>query len=272
MKESSSSSQDMIMLFAQIYLFIKRYFIILILFILAGIFCGYYKNHSAGYFYKKHLAISSIVVPKDISLDIINSLQLLIDENNASGLSKKLNIPVNAAAALIKIDTVTYHNRQNIGFMVDLSFRDSTYADTITAGFISFLNNNAYIQKNIRLFMNEKERVLKSIDERLKIVDSTGEGNDPVYSSIQSKNTILVRSASSELVHLMEERYQAKKDIEFGSKISIVDDTLVKMNSGIGLTKSIILYVLGFGILGVLLSLLIESIRLTKKFLKEQKG
>lgn len=271
MKEQIKNNQDIIMLFARIYLFIKRYFILLIIFIVAGIVYGYYKNHASGYYYKKHLTINSIVVPKDISLDIVKSIQLLIDANNTSALAQKLNIPVDAAASLIKIDTSTFHIRQNIGFLVDLSFRDSSYADTITSGLVYFLNHNEYYQKHVKLFLREKQNILESINNKLGINDSTQEGSEPLCSSIQSRNTLLERSASSEQVRLMEEKYETEKDLEFGSKISLVDETLVKVPAGIGLLKSVILFGLGIGILGIILSLFIESLRLTRRYLKQQK-
>lgn len=272
MKEQIKNNQDLIMLFARIYLFIKKYFIILIIFFIAGIVYGYYKNHASGYYFKKHLTINSIVVPKDISLDMVKSLQLLIDENNTPVLAQKLNIPEDAAASLIKIDTTTFHIRQNIGFIVDLSFRDSSYSDTITSGLVYFLNHNEYFQKHVKLFLREKQNILESINNKLGINDSTQEGSEPLYSSIQSQNILFFRSASSEQIRLMKERYETEKDLEFGSKISLVDETLVKVPAGIGLLKSVILYGLGIGILGIVLSLFIESLCLTRNYLRQQKG
>ncbi|MFH0867221.1 MAG: hypothetical protein V1904_13585 [Bacteroidota bacterium] len=271
MTEQSKDNQEVVLIFARIYLFIRRYFFIFLIFILAGIVYGYYKNSSSGYYYKKHLTFSSIVVHKDISLDIVKSLQLLIDENNSTAIAKKLNIPVSAAASMMSVDTSSYRNKLNLGFVVDILFRDSAYGDTLTSGLIYFLNHNEYHQKNMQLFIEEKQNILVAVNKKLRAIDSANEGSNTSYSAVRGENAILVKSSSSEQIRLMEEKYELEKDIEFGSKITLMDETMVKVFSGIGLTKSFILYGLGFGILGLMLSLFIESLRLTRKVLQQRK-
>lgn len=271
MSETTNNNRDMIVAFSKIYLFLKRYFIILLLSIICGIGYGWYKNHYAGYYFKKHLLISSIVLEKHFSTDIISSIQILIEDNNTETLAKKLNIPKIAAASLIKIDTSSFHIRENLGFMIDFSFYDSVYADTITSGLMHLLNNNEYYQKNMQLFVKEKRKLLDALNLKQRLNDSIGEGANAIYSSSHGGNTVFVRSLSSEQIGLTEEKYRLEKDIEFGSKISVVNESMTRVFAGIGLTKSIILYGLGLGLLGIFLSLLIESLRLTLKYLKEQK-
>jgi hypothetical protein len=270
MTDKIKNDRDLIVIFSKIYLYIKRYYIILLLFAGMGIGYGWYKNHTAGYYFKKHLVLSSILVEKYISSDVVYSLQTLVADNNINALAEKLNIPKNAAASIIKIDTSTYHYKENVGFMVDLSFRDSIFADTITSGLLYFLNNNEYYRRNTQLFIQEKQKLLKSLNIRLKLADSLRNGSNSLYSTSQGENAIFVRSSSSEQIRLMDEKYRIEKDIEFGSKISLVNQSMGRVFEGIGLTKLLILYGFGFSILGILISLFIESLRLTRKYIKEQ--
>jgi hypothetical protein len=270
MSENRKSEQDLIFIFARIYLFIKRYFIIFILFLIFGVSYGYYKSSSSGYFFKKHLVISSIVVEKEISFEIIKSVLMLLEENNTSGLSQKLRIPVNAASSIMKIDTGSFHNKKNIGFVLDLSIRDSSYADTITAGLLNFMNNNKYYLKNVELFVKGKQEILQTINNKLKIIDSTHENSNSIYSSIRGENSILVKSSSSEQIRLLEEKNRLETDIEFGSKISVVDESMGRFFSGMSLGKSIILNGMGMFIIGLLISVFLELVRLTRKYLKQK--
>jgi hypothetical protein len=271
MSEKMKNDRDLIVIFSKIYLFIRRYFIILLLFIITGIAYGCYKNHTAGYFFRKHLVVSSIVVEKYISTDIINSLQTLVADNNIKALAQKLNIPENAAASVMKIDTSTYHYRDNVGFMIDLSVYDSAYSDTITSGLLYFLNNNEYYRKNMQLFVEERQKLLNVLNHKQRSADTTSNGSKSLPQTSGGDMDIFSGYSSSEQIRWMDQKFRLQKDIEFGSKISVVDQSMIRVFAGIGLTKSLILYGIGIGLLGLILSLFIESLRLTRKYLKEQK-
>lgn len=93
MKEANNDSRDVVQLLTTIYSFIKRYFIILILAIICGIVIGVIKGKSGAYQHKKHLTINSIVVPKEVSIDMIKSIRILVGSNNNDLLARKMNIP-----------------------------------------------------------------------------------------------------------------------------------------------------------------------------------
>jgi len=270
MNDKMKNDRDLILIFSKIYLFIKRYFIILLLSAIIGIIFGWYKNHSAGYYFKKHLIVSSIVVEKYISSDMVYSLQKLVADNNFDVLAQNLNIPEKAAGSIIKIDTSTFRYRENIGFLIDFSFRDRIFEDTITSGFLYYLNNNDYFKKNTQLFIQEKRKLLDAINRSSESPENSLSSPNSTLSESQSEKTLFIRSASSEQIRLMDEKYRIEKDIEFGSKVSLISQSTARVFAGLGLTKSLLLYGLGIFILGVLLTLLIESLRLTRKYIKEQ--
>jgi hypothetical protein len=272
MSEKIKDDRDLIVIFSKIYLFIKRYYIILLLFFSAGIAFGYYKNHVEGYYFQKHLILSSTIIEKYISTDMVNSIQMLVLDNNSELISQKLNIPIEAAASIIKIDTGTFHYKENIAFIIDFAFRDIKYADTLTSGFLYYLNNNEYYRKNMQLFIQKRQKILEALNLRLKLTDTLHNmSSTSIFSTSQGENAIFLRSSFSEQIHLIDEKYRIEKDIEFGSKISLIEESMRRVYTGIGVTKSLILYGLGIGLFGVFLSLLIESMRRTRKYLKEQK-
>ncbi len=271
MSEKIKNDRDMIVIFSKIYFFIKRYFIILLMFIIVGIGFGWYENHTAGYFFRKHLVVSSIVVEKYISTDIINSLQTLVAENNIKALAQKLNIPEKAAASVMKIDTSTYHYRDNVGFMIDFSVRDSAYADTITSGLLYFLNNNEYFKKNMQLFVEERQKLFNILNYKHPSTDTILKASRPGQQNLGDDKNIFSGYSVSEQIRWMDQKFRLQKDIELGSKISLVDQSMTRVFAGIGLTKSLLLYGIGIGLLGIIFSLFVESLRLTRKYLREQK-
>ena len=93
MSEKIKNDRDLIVIFSKIYLFIKRYYIILLLFIISWHWFGWFKNHTEGYYFQKHLILSSTVIEKYISTDIVYSIQMLVSDNNSELISQKLNIP-----------------------------------------------------------------------------------------------------------------------------------------------------------------------------------
>jgi len=271
MKDQDNENKDIIPIIAHTYLFIKRYMIILLIFIVCGIILGFLKSNSNVFHYKKHLTLNSIVVHKEVSIDIVKSLQLLIANGNSDILAKKMNIPEQAAASIKSIDTSTFKNKFiDIGFGLDITFADVKYSDTISAGVLYLFNNNEYYKKNIDLFLKEKQSILDNINEKLKAGGITNSPNENNYLPVRSDNSMLVRTTSTDFVRLLEKKFEVERDIEFGKKITIVEDTQGKIPVGIGMKKSVFLYGLAFTILGIVLALIIESLRLSKTYFKKK--
>jgi len=266
MEENIKNERDLVLIFSSIYQFIKRYFLILLFFLIAGIAYGFYKNNISTYNYKKHLAISSNVISKEICLEIVKSIQPFIDGNNSFTIAEKLNIPVKAAASIIDIDTSANRNKINNGFIVDILLKDSSFVDTITYGIIHFLSQNEYYQKNLQLYLNEKQNILKTINYKLN------SANSEESQGVSSEKHEIVKCSSIEQINLLEKKYELEKDIKFESKFTILNETTVKIYIGIGLLKSILLYGVCFGIIGLIITLIIETSSLTRKFLKQRKS
>ncbi|HNX07764.1 MAG TPA: hypothetical protein PKL96_09290 [Bacteroidales bacterium] len=271
MKEANNDNRDVVQLLTTIYSFIKRYFIILILAIICGIVIGVIKGKSGAYQHKKHLTINSIVVPKEVSIDMIKSIRILVGSNNNDLLARKMNIPEDAAASIISIDTSTFRNKLiNIGFGVDIAYADSKFSDTISAGILYLFNNNEYYKKQISLFLQEKQTILDNINRKLIENGISKEEIENTLLTVRSDNSMMVKTSSSDLVRLLEKKYETEKEIEFGRQVTIIEDTQGKIFSGIGLGKSIVLFGLSGILAGILVSLFLESLRLTRPYLRKK--
>ncbi|HNZ42458.1 MAG TPA: hypothetical protein PLB59_00670 [Bacteroidales bacterium] len=271
MKETNNDNRDVIQLLATVYSFIKRYFIILILAIICGIVIGVIKGKSGAYQYKKHLTVNSIVVPKEVSIDMIKSIKILVGSSNNDLLARKMNIPEDAAASIISIDTSTFRNKLlNIGFGVDIVFSDLKFSDTLSSGILYLFNNNEYYKKQISLFLQEKQTILNNINRKLIENGISKEEIENTLISVRSDNSMMVKTTSSDLVRLLEKKYETEKEIEFGRQVTIIEDTQGKISTGIGLGKSVVLYGLLGVLIGILLTLFIESLRLTRPYLRKK--
>lgn len=270
MTEQTKDSQELILIFVRIYFFVKRYFFILLIFIIAGIAYGYYSHSCSTYFYKKHLGLSSNVINKDINTDIIKSLQPLIDEQNTAVIARKLNISDDAAASITRIDTNSYRNKLNLGFIIDITFSDSSYSDTLTSGLLYFLNHNEYYQKNRKIYIEDKQNILAVINEKLGIQDSSLKqlpANQLIMHCVAYNPHAL---SSDEEIMLLEKKFELEKEI-LDSEYTVVEDSTAQVYTETTLLISILIYGAGFCIMAILLLLLIESISQTRKHLKEHK-
>lgn len=272
MIETSEKNQDIVNILTNVYIFIKRYFIILLVFLIAGIALGIYKKYTSSFYYTKHIIFNSRVVPNLISLDLIKSLQLYINSGDINGLAEKLAIPEEAASTLSVIDTGSFKSKEIIGFWINLSAGSDKYLDTITSGILYYINNNQYIRENSELYTRERKKILSMITEKMSRIDSSFTKSQIPFTSVGSENAGLVRTFTAEYINLLEKKGETEQEIRFGSKISIVDEYVNKIYRVSSLSKSIILYGIGIGIIGLFISLLIESIRLVRIRIRLKKG
>ena len=260
MKEEPNDNQAVVLIFAQIYFFIKRYILVLIIFIVAGVTTGLLWGNSSKNYYKKHLVINSTVINNNITLEMVRSFNDLSDGKNISEVAEKLCIPENAALSIHKFDTASIHSKMNAGLIVDITINDSSFADTITNGLVTFLNENNFFKEKLKLFLKEKQIILASINRMLYSTDTSSNSSDKLKSN-----------KSSEIIQLLNEKYEIEKEIKSGSKINVIDESLVSIHTGINKIEAAVIYGIGFEVLGVFLLLFLSTVRSTHKYLKLQK-
>jgi len=118
--------------------------------------------------------------------------------------------------------------------------------------------------------LQEKQTILDNINRKLIENGISKEEIENTLISVRSDNSMMVKTTSSDLVRLLEKKYETEKEIEFGRQVTIIEDTQGKISTGIGLGKSIVLYGLLGVLAGILLTLFIESLRLTRPYLRKK--
>jgi hypothetical protein len=265
MNQSTPNGQDMAAILTGIYLFIRRYFIILILFLLAGTATGIYKKFNASGHTAAHVIFSSPAVSNNMTLNLITALSPYISNGNSDILAEKLVIPAEAAASIMSIDTGSIKSRKNIGFWLDINIRDKKWADTITSGITAYVNNNEFFRYNSELYFRDKQNILKLINNRLGI--SGIEDDSLPNTDLQVSGVGVV-----EYINMMEKKSETELDIIYQGKLTVVEKHLAEVAGGRSMTKSIILYGLLIFIPGLLLCLVLESLRIVRLRLKQMKS
>jgi hypothetical protein len=180
---------DLIEVIANIYLFAKRKFWLLLIFLSVGLYLGVRKVNNSERLsqdtYKKELFGYSPVANKDVLNQILISLQQkfasvntsAIDSDNIIALSKDLKISPNAVKSIVALNSITTYDKpeeQKIegAAKFELVVNNSIYLDSVVSGIINYLNTNKYISDQFLLYINEKKELAQMLDERLNLLDS----------------------------------------------------------------------------------------------------
>jgi len=239
-----NNDNNYISIIANAYLYLKKYFIIFIVFITVGILFGIFRYHSIINIFKKHIIFNSGIISNYITTDLINSLQLYINED-VNTLAKKMNINVEAANNIVNIESGSY-DKQNNGFWVDLYINSNKYSDTITRGLLYYINNNK--------FYKEVAHIVNKPITQIQINDTTY-----FFPQLNFRKTL--------------NEYMLY-NVVFKPQVNIVEEFTVTLNKQtkllLILIKQILIYSIGMFIIALIITFIIDSYHKVKLFIKKE--
>jgi len=271
MNGGNQSSKDYVAILAGFYLFVGRYYILLIVFILAGLATGIYRSQNSSVSYSKRIIYSSHLLSDEISADMIKSLQYHIDYGNYDKLAQKLNITEEASKTVRRFIIYSYKSEKDIGFNVEIRLNSDVYADTVAKGLTYYFNNNEYINKLSEVYVSERKKIIEQIDNSTGHIQNITENNStPPLSKLPFLKNDSFKGEQSK-IELLIKKAELEADILSKGKINIIDDYYNVIRSGSNITQSVTMYVIGFGFFSLFIGLLIDSFRKVRVHLKESR-
>lgn len=250
--ENDNKYADYASILANVYSFIKKYYIILIIFLIVGVLTGIYKSCTHSKSYSKYIILSSGIIDNNIVSDMINSLNLYIDNNTFNSISKKLKISEQAASSITDIKAnVLNLNIYNEGLSVQIKFNDNKYIDTVVSSLLNYINNNEFCKRKFELYVNERKNLVKLID-------------NIIY------DTLYLKRNSVNIANLFDKKITYEQDINLNSKVRIVEEFYNNDFKKSYLFKNIVIYSIAFLILGFIISSVIDYVKKVRKFIKNR--
>ena len=160
--------------------FIRRYFILLMIFVILGISYGTYKTCRSRPYYHHRITLRSEQAPNMILIDIVNSLQMYIGEKDMAGFASKTGISTEQAGKIMMMKADTISLTSSICFKIDMEFSDSSGYKLTQRQLIAYLNRIARQQYG-----------MIAIEQEVQI--STG---DKGVSDTLIRDSIIIRSVA----------------------------------------------------------------------------
>ncbi len=244
----NENENNYIKIIADALMFVKKYFIILIAFLIAGAAIGIYKSFNSTTKYYKYIIYTAGIIENKIAADMVNSLKDYMDYNDNAQLAKKIKINEEATTSITGLNAEVYKDGYSRGFVVRVEMDNNKYADNISKALLDYINENQYYQENYKMYVNQRQNILDVIDSIL---------------------TNSMDVTSENFVILFDKKIIYEQDIELYSKAKIVDEYLYKASNKYALVKSVLSYSIGFIVLGLIISVIIESFKKVLNFLKK---
>jgi len=246
------------------YFFLKRKYWLIFLLVAIGASIGYIKTTQIRKYYEIQLLANSTVVPNDIVIGMVNTLQFYISKREINDLSNALSIsPKNIEnIKIIKGEKILRDNAkdslnkyQNGYFLINLEIYDSTILDSLKTGILNYIKNQKLISENAFLLKEQQQKLLTVITEKIKEIEKN---------NIENKHNATI---ARDVILYYENKFAIEKEKKLFKEAEYIEDYARISTIDPPKTRYILMYSFLFFILGAILSFAIEFFRKAKHFL-----
>jgi uncharacterized protein YneF (UPF0154 family) len=251
---------DILTLIARIVNFIKKYFLVLVIFTILGVIGGFIHFYCSKEVYKTKLIASSPIVDNRIVYELLEPLKIHIKNNQNDSVANQLNISIEAANDIHKI---IFDTTVNQAVIVNLEVYSKNSINEISDGLINYLNNLDYVKKYIT---NTKAKLSSFLNDLNHEIDKLAKLQQAVLNNVEnnSNSNLSISNTYNEMLMLYERRNDIENELSRVETFKIVKGNIVFESS-----KSIVKSVLIFLFLGMFLGFGFASFVEVKRKLKQ---
>lgn len=255
---NKNSEIDLLELIAKVISFFKRRWLLIIIFVFAGMAVGYFFPQKNEKYFSVRLAAYSTVVPDDILSVMITSLQTYISDNNFEKLATELDISDSMARNIISIQNTVVSSTISdkahyFTFPLDYPFsrldihlqvKNEGAIVSVKNGLIHYVENQNYVKLRIAALKKQNEELLNLINRRLSELKKVDEKTDNSGKSLMD-------------VGLIEKRLNAEREISLMREIEFVENDPPASQTS-SAKKPMIVYVFLFFAAGLTVSFILD--------------
>ena len=271
-----NSEIDLIELLVKVINFIKKYFILLIIFIILGIIANFfYPTLSKDYYESKLIATTyqdNNIYKTEIIVEIINKLDEKINKHSLEELSTDLNIDKKDALNIKKINATIIEN-ENIeinNFTITAEVYDDSVFTILSEGIAYYLSNNNHVKNIIEIEKQTNIKLIKKYKQEIHELDSF---QDQFFNNKIAKSQVSIINSDvsyyNDLLTLYKEQLALENQNKLLSPIIIITDFTRNKVSQKKTTISFSIILFFFVIFGFSLSIIIELIKFSNKYEKK---
>ncbi|NOZ36059.1 MAG: hypothetical protein GXO80_12270 [Chlorobi bacterium] len=291
--ENNRNEIDLLELLIKIYLSLKKYWLILLISVLAGIVFTVVKNIYSVKSYSSSMAVAvkqdndymyALTFrefskryeknPAEIVTGIINQADELIKSGNISLLAKKMNISKSDLSGLKSISSeFNFKKGEAPGSIVQITANSSEEGvfNKLGTGILYLINNNAFVKGKTSEDSLMLVRIIKKIDIKLYELDSLQSKflkNGTINDLIIFKNN----SFFGESVKLTSLKEKINKDLKNLKEVKLVENFYIPKSKSASMKVPLLLNSIIFLFFGIIIIVFIEFNKKAKSFEQNQKN
>jgi len=249
---------DILTLIARIVNFIKKYFLVLVIFTILGVIGGFIHFYCSKEVYKTKLIASSPIVDNRIVYELLEPLKIHIKNNQNDSVANKLNINSDVATSIHALSFDTTVNRTLI---VNLEVFSKENIKVICNGIIDFLNDIEYINRQVNYKKKELTDYIAIIDNEISKLNNL---QDAMLRNAQLASNLSISNTYSEMLTLVERKRELEKELSGLTSFQIINANIVFDTSKSSVIKSLLVFTFLGAFLGFCIAIFIDLKRKIK--------
>ena len=249
---------DILTLIARIVNFIKKYFLVLVIFTILGVIGGFIHFYCSKEVYKTKLIASSPIVDNRIVYELLEPLKIHIKNNQNDSVANKLNINSDVATSIHALSFDTTVNRTLI---VNLEVFSKENIKVICNGIIDFLNDIEYINRQVNYKKKELTDYIAIIDNEISKLNNL---QDAMLKNAQLASNLSISNTYSEMLTLVERKRELEKELSGLTSFQIINANIVFDTSKSSVIKSLLVFTFLGAFLGFCIAIFIDLKRKIK--------
>jgi hypothetical protein len=264
----SNNESETLELFLSIYLFFKKFIILLLIFLVLGIAYGVYKNKTYKNTYTKEILIYS----EDISYILLKQFTISLAQDIGSGNNKKVSeemfLDEKIARKILDAKTDSVALKSKVYTMTVFAFSDTTGTSGFSKNYIQFLSSVEYIHNLMEGSKQKYQKILEKIDQKLKELDAIQVG---INSKTTNSSPTFLNDAYSEYIDLYSKKIDYEDRIKNNSEIKLIRESTSAVGPRFGMLMSCIIYGMVFFVMSLVIGFFIELFGKIRKLEKSKK-
>lgn len=255
---------DIISLIVWLLNFIKRYFLVFLIFALLGIGGGFADFYLGRNFYNTKFIASSPVINNQIVYELVEPIRFYIQKEMYDSVALKLNISIEAAEDIrdMNIDTTV---DQAVVINMELYGKENT--EFIQEGLISYINGIPYVKNTIDGKRKELEKYLKDLNTE---IEELNELQKAILEQAETKQNININidNIFNEMMLLYDRKLLLQAEYNSLQSFKAINENTVFETENT-LVKSLVIYTFIGLLLGLALATAMEIRRKVKMQVKD---
>jgi uncharacterized protein YneF (UPF0154 family) len=252
---------DLISLIVWILNFIKRYLLIIGIFLLLGILGGLADYFLGRNFYNTKFIASSPVINNQIVYELIEPIKFYINHEMYDSVAAKLSVSKEVAEDIRKIEIDTTMSQ---AVVVDMQLYAKDNTELIKEGLINYINTIPYVKSTVEGKRSELERYLKDLNKEIEELNKL---QSAVLQSIEGSkaNNLTIDGMFNEMMLLYDRKLLLQAEYNSVQSFKSINSNQI-FDTENSIFKSLVI----FTFIGLFIGLLISTILEIRKKVKLQ--